>query len=67
MTKVSLGKKGKEKGTTFANKDDLNKTSENIHNAIRKSKRHIIVWMICVELSMCVCLIFSMKYFLHFK
>ena len=46
MTKVSLGKKGKEKGTTFANKDDLNKTSENIHNAIRKSKRHIIVWMI---------------------
>ena len=67
MTNFSLERNDKRKETTFATKDDLNKTSENIHNAIKKTKRHLIVWMICVELSMCVCLIFSMKYFLRFK
>jgi len=67
MTKVSFEINHNDEKTTFATKADLSGTGGRIYDAIQKSKRTIIIWMVCIDIVLCISIIISMKLFFHFK
>jgi hypothetical protein len=67
MAKASFEINHKEKETAFATKEDLSGTGGRIYGAIQKSKRTIIVWIVCINIVLCISLIVSIKCFFHFK
>lgn len=48
---------------TIATRIDVEETTIRLEEVILKSKQTIIIWMVCINLILCVSLIVSMKYF----
>ena len=50
---------------SIATRIDVEETTIRLEEVILKSKQTIIIWMVCINLILCVSLIVSMKYFTH--
>ena len=54
-----------EPSMTIVTKKDVEETTIRLEEAILKSKQSINIWMVCINLILCVSLIVSMKYFTY--
>ena len=54
-----------EPSMTIVTKMDVEETTIRLEEAILKSKQSINIWMVCINLILCVSLIVSMKYFTY--